>query len=109
MGDPEKRDLKPKIREAVLAVRLENEMSKNEILERYVNVIYLGNGAYGVKAAAERYFNKRDPKQVTLGGSAPRAAMIQSPEPLTPVTHPDRAARRRAQVLDAMIDTGKIT
>ena len=58
MGDPEKRDLKTKIREAVLAVRLENEMSKNEILERYLNVIYLGNGAYGVKAASERYFGK---------------------------------------------------
>ena len=58
MGDPEKRDLKTKIREAVLAVRLENEMSKNEILERYLNVIYLGNGAYGIKAASERYFGQ---------------------------------------------------
>jgi penicillin-binding protein 1A len=109
MGDPKKRDLKTKVREAILAVRLENEMSKNEILERYLNIIYLGNGAYGVKAAAERYFDKRDPKELTLGQCALLAGLIQSPETLNPITHPDRAARRRAQVLDAMIDTGKIT
>jgi penicillin-binding protein 1A len=109
MGDPEKRDLKTKIREAVLAVRLENEMSKNEILERYLNVIYLGNGAYGIKAASERYFGKSDPKQLTIGESALLAGLIQSPEVLNPVTHPDRAARRRATVLDSMLELHKIT
>src|SRR4029450_9454180 len=102
MGDPEKRDLKPKIREAVLAVRLENEMSKNEILERYLNVIYLGNGAYGVQAASERYFNKRNPLELTIGESALLAGLIQAPEALNPVTNPARAARRRAIVLNAM-------
>jgi membrane peptidoglycan carboxypeptidase len=109
MGDPKKRDLKTKIREAVLALRLENEMSKDEILERYLNVVYFGNSAYGVKAASERYFGKADPKQLTIGESALLAGLIQSPEVLNPVTHPDRAARRRAVVLDAMIDTGVIT
>jgi penicillin-binding protein 1A len=109
MGDPKKRDLKTKIREAVLALRLEKEMSKDEILERYLNVIYLGNGAYGIKAASERYFGKADPTQLTIGESALLAGLIQSPEVLNPVTHPDRAARRRATVLDALIDTNKIT
>jgi penicillin-binding protein 1A len=109
MGDPKKRDLETKIREAVLAVRLENEMSKDEILERYLNVIYLGNSAYGIKAASERYFRKPDPKQLTIGEAALLAGLIQSPEVLNPVTHPDRAARRRTTVLDAMVDTGKIT
>jgi penicillin-binding protein 1A len=108
MGDPKKRDLKTKIREAVLAVRLENEMEKDEILERYLNVIYLGNGAYGIKAASERYFDKPDPKQLTIGESALLAGLIQSPEVLNPVTHPDRAARRRATVLDAMLDLDMI-
>src|SRR5262245_37308916 len=84
-------------------------MSKNEILERYLNVIYLGNGAYGIKAASERYFNKPDPKQLTLGESALLAGLIQSPEVLNPVTHPDRADRRRATVLDARVETHKIT
>jgi penicillin-binding protein 1A len=109
MGDPKKRDLETKIREAVLALRLENEMSKDEILERYLNVIYLGNSAYGVKAASERYFRKPDPKQLTIGESALLAGLIQSPEVLNPVTHPDRAARRRTLVLDAMVETGSIT
>ncbi len=109
MGDPKKRDLKTKIREAVLAVRLENEMTKNEILEHYLNLIYFGNGAYGIKAAAERYFGKPDPKQLTLGESALLAGLIQSPEALNPITHPDRAARRRATVLDAMVEHHKIT
>ncbi|MGH8977989.1 MAG: transglycosylase domain-containing protein, partial [Acidimicrobiia bacterium] len=109
MGDPEKRDLKTKIREAVLAVRLENEMSKDEILERYLNVIYLGNGAYGIKAASERYFGKPDPKQLTIGESALLAGLIQAPEVLNPVTHPDRAARRRSIVIDALLDLDEIT
>jgi penicillin-binding protein 1A len=109
MGDPKKRDLKTKIREAVLALRLEHEMSKHEILERYLNVVYFGNGAYGVKAASERYFNKPNVKDLTVGESALLAGLIQSPEVLNPVTHPDRAARRRTTVLDAMVSTGAIT
>jgi penicillin-binding protein 1A len=109
MSDTERRDLKTKVREAVLAYRLEQEMEKDEILERYLNVIYLGNGAYGVKAAAERYFDKRDLLQLTIGESALLAGLIQAPEALNPVTHPDRAARRRALVLESMVETGAIT
>ena len=103
-----KRDLKTKIREAALAVRLENEMSKQEILERYLNVVYFGNGAYGVQAAAERYFNK-PLKSLSIPEAALLAGLIQSPEALNPITHPDRAARRRAEVLKAMVETHKIS
>ena len=67
MGDPKKRDLKTKVREAVLALRLEHEMTKNEILEKYLNTIYFGNGAYGIQAAVERYFGEPDPRLLTLG------------------------------------------
>ncbi len=109
MGDPKKRDLKTKVREAVLALRLEHEMTKNQILEKYLNTIYFGNGAYGIQAAVERYFGERDPRLLTLGQAALLAGLIQSPESLNPITHPDRAARRRATVLDAMIDTKVIT
>ena len=95
MGDPKKRDLKTKVREAVLALRLEHEMTKNQILEKYLNTIYFGNGAYGIQAAVERYFGERDPRLLTLGQAALLAGLIQSPETLNPITHPDRAARRR--------------
>ena len=54
-----KRDLKTKAREAILAIRLEHELTKNQILEDYLNLVYFGNGAYGVEAAAERYFPTR--------------------------------------------------
>ena len=108
MSSHRKRDLKTKVREAALAIRLENEMSKQEILERYLNVVYFGNGAYGVQAAAERYFNK--PLQsLSIPEAALLAGLIQAPETLNPITHPDRAARRRAEVLQAMVETHKIT
>ena len=61
-----------------------------------------------MQAAAERYFGKRSPMELTLGEAALLAGLIQAPESLNPITHPDRAARRRTAVLDAMIDTGKL-
>jgi penicillin-binding protein 1A len=107
--DPtEERDFLAKAKEAVLAVRLEDVLDKDEILERYLNVVYFGNGAYGVQAAAERYFAKQ-PADLSLGEAALLAGLIQAPEALNPVTHPDRAARRRQTVLRAMVETGTIT
>src|SRR5262249_5215547 len=103
-----KRDLKTKARESVLAMCLERKLTKNQILERYLNVVYFGNGAYGVQAAAERYFNK-PLKQLSTADSALLAGLIQSPEALNPISHPDLAARRRAEVLDAMVKTHKLT
>jgi penicillin-binding protein 1A len=103
-----KRELRRKIEEAFLATRLEKELTKNQILQQYLNVIYFGNGAYGVRAAAERYFNK-EPKELTLAESALLAGLIQSPEDLNPVSHPIAARQRRARVLDAMVSMHKIT
>jgi penicillin-binding protein 1A len=108
MSTSRDRNVKTKVREATLAIRLENEMSKQQILERYLNVIYFGNGAYGVQAAAERYFNK-PLQQLSVAESALLAGVIQSPGALDPITHPDLAARRRAEVLEAMVETGKLT
>ncbi len=108
-----KRDLKVKAQEAILAIRLENELSKNQILEDYLNLVYFGNGAYGVKAAAERYFGTdQDPdplSHLNLAQAALLAGLIQSPEGDNPKDHPDNAARRRNAVLDAMVANDKIT
>jgi penicillin-binding protein 1A len=103
-----KRDLKTKAREAILAIRLEDELPKDRILEDYLNLVYFGNGAYGVQAAAERYFNK-PLRELKLAESALLAGLIQAPEALNPVKYPDAAARRRRQVLDAMVETDKTT
>jgi len=104
----EERTIRIKIKEAFLATRLENQYSKDSILERYLNTVYLGRSAYGVKAAAERYFDK-EVSELTLAESALLAGLIQRPEGANPITHPDLALQRRTQVLDAMIDQGKIT
>jgi len=108
-----KRDLKTKAREAILAIRLEHEISKDRILEDYLNLVYFGNRAYGVSTAAERYFSTpkdSDPlRKMTLPQAALLAGLIQSPEALNPIKYPDRAARRRSEVLDAMVTNGKVT
>ena len=106
-----------KIKEAVLAVKLERELPKQEILERYLNIIYFGRGAYGIEAAARTYFDKR---AVDLGlpEAAYLAGIIRSPEsadanrdPADPLFDEQREAAtiRREAVLDAMVQEGYIT
>jgi membrane peptidoglycan carboxypeptidase len=103
-----KRDGMTKAKEAVLAWRLEGELSKTQILENYLNLVSFGNNAFGIEVAAERYFNKTM-YQLTLPESALLAGLVQAPSALDPVRHPTAAARRRGQVLKAMVDTHKIT
>jgi membrane peptidoglycan carboxypeptidase len=102
-----KRDLTTKAREAVLAIELEKQLSKSQILEDYLNLVYFGNGAYGVQAAVERYFPSTPLAKLDLAQSALLAGLIQSPEALNPIKHPGAAARRRSEVLDAMVTNGK--
>jgi penicillin-binding protein 2A len=104
-----KRDLTTKAREAFLAMELEKQMTKQQILEDYLNLVYFGNGAYGVQAAVERYFPGTPLAQLTLAQAALLAGLIQSPEALNPIKHPGAAARRRSQVLDAMVANRKIS
>lgn len=104
-----KRDLTTKAREAVLAVELEKQLTKSQILEDYLNLVYFGNGAYGVEAAVERYFPGTPLLKLSLAQSALLAGVIQSPVPLNPIKHPGAAARRRSEVLDAMVANGKTT
>jgi len=103
-----KRDLKTKVREADLAMRLENELTKSQILEDYLNLVSFGNNAYGIEVAAERYFNE-SMVHLTLPQSALLAGLVQAPSALDPINHPAEAARRRRQVLQAMVQTHKIT
>lgn len=104
-----KRTLTTKAREAVLAMELEKQLSKNQILDDYLNLVYFGNGAYGVQAAVERYFPLTPLHDLDLAQAALLAGLIQSPEALNPVKHPGAAARRRSEVLDAMVTNHKVS
>ena len=96
-----KQDVHRKLKEAVLAVRLESQMSKNAILERYLNTVYFGNGAYGIEAASEIYFGVKV-GQLTPGQGALIAGLIQNPVYYDPFRFPDVARTRRAEVADRM-------
>lgn len=103
-----KRTLGRKIQEAVLALWLETQFSKDEILELYLNRVYFGSGAYGVDAAARRYFNK-SAGEVTLAEAALLAGLLKAPSRLSPANDPDAAGERAQTVLAAMRQSGYIT
>jgi penicillin-binding protein 1A len=96
-----------KLQEAMLALWLERKFSKNEILELYLNRVYFGSGAYGVEAAAQRYFGK-SARQVTLAEAALLAGLVKSPSRLAPNRNFDAAERRAQVVLSAMSEAGFI-
>jgi penicillin-binding protein 1A len=108
MFDDPERDLDRKVKEAVLALAVEEKYSKRQILQRYLNTIYMGNGAYGIRAAAERYFNK-EPRDLTLADSALLAALIANPTGRDPLDHPAASVRARNRVLDSAVAAGSIT
>ena len=96
------KSLARKAKEAIMARRLEAVYSKQAILAFYLNHIFLGNGAYGVKAAAHRYFGKKL-SELTLGEMATIAGLAQAPSYYSPSVHPKRATERRNEVLDKMV------
>ncbi len=102
------RTLDRKLKEATLAVKLEQELTKEEILERYLNRIYLGRGAYGVQAAAQAYFGK-DASQLDLADSAFLAGLIRAPGTADPANDPGEATRRRSTTLVRMVSEGYIS
>ena len=97
-----------KLQEQYLALQIEKEMSKEEILEAYMNTINLGQGCLGVQTASLRYFNK-DVSELTLSECAVIAAITQNPSGYDPVRHPEDNAKRRQRVLDNMLEQGYIT
>ena len=102
------RALRRKMEELILALWLEARLSKDQILELYLNRVYLGAGAYGVEAAAQRYFGK-PAARVELAEAALLAGLLQAPSRFAPTNDLDRANRRAATVLRLMVETGKIT
>lgn len=101
------RTWKRKIREAILALRIERSFGKDEILELYVNQIYFGEGAYGVHAAARRYFGIA-PRQLTLEQCALLTVLPKNPARFSPRRYPETALARRNIVLRSMRDYGAI-
>jgi penicillin-binding protein 1A len=97
-----------KVREIILAVRMEHLLSKDEILEIYLNQTYYGHGAYGVEAASNVYFGK-NVGGLTLAEAALLASLPKAPTAYSPYNAPDRALRRRAHVLRRMVEAGYIT
>ncbi len=94
-----------KLEEMLLALEVERNYTKEEILQFYCNQVYMGHGRYGLEAAARHYFGK-PARELTLGESSLLVGVIQRPESLTPYRHPERAVQRRAHVLNRMVQVG---
>lgn len=97
-----------KIREIILAIQIEHQFSKREILQLYLNEIYLGSGAYGVKAAAKKYFDK-DLSELTTGEAALLVGLIPAPGRYNPFANPEVSRQRRNLVLDVMFEQNYIS
>ncbi len=97
-----------KIKEALTAIQIERTYSKDEILNMYLNITFFGNHAYGIKAAALRYFNK-DVQDLTVPEAATLIGILKGQTYYSPVRHPERALKRRNVVLLSMMTNGKLT
>lgn len=102
------RTMTRKLEELALAVQLERNYSKEEILELYLNTIYFGHGAYGVGEASRVYFGK-EPKDLDLSQCAMLAGLPQAPSAYDPISHPQEGAKRMTTVLALMAQEGYIT
>lgn len=97
-----------KLREMRLALGIERRLTKDQILEGYLNIAFFGNKAYGVETAARRYFNK-SAKELTLAEASTLAGIVQSPAQWDPIGKPENAQKRRSVVLNRMVSEGYIT
>jgi penicillin-binding protein 1A len=102
------RTVERKGEELIYAVELEQKYSKAQILGLYLSRVYFGAGAYGLEAAAERYFDK-PASRLTIREAAMLAALMKSPTDYNPIEQPERSRERTDLVLDAMVETGAIT
>ncbi|WP_340647591.1 transglycosylase domain-containing protein [Phenylobacterium sp.] len=103
-----KRTLRRKAQEAIIALYLEARLSKDEILSRYLSSVYFGDGAFGLRAAARHYFDKT-PETLSIGEAAMLAGLVKAPSRLAPTENLEGARERMRVVLGAMADTGLIT
>lgn len=107
MLNPKDKSLKRKVQEAVIALKVENDYTKDEILKHYLNRVYFGHSAYGIEAAARTYFGK-SAKDLEIEEAAMLAGIIQNPWKHSPILHPENAKNRRSTVLNAMVKFGKL-
>lgn len=103
-----RRTLRRKAQEAIIAIYLEARLSKEDILSRYLSSVYFGEGVFGIRAAARQYFNKT-PEQLTIGEAAMLAGVVKAPSRLAPTEDIDASRKRQRVVLQAMVDNGFIT
>ncbi|MCX5824948.1 MAG: PBP1A family penicillin-binding protein, partial [Deltaproteobacteria bacterium] len=104
---PEKSYMR-KIKEALLAYKIDRYLTKEEIITLYLNHIYLGHGTYGVEAAAQGYFGK-SARNLTVPEAAMLAGLPKAPSSYSPYLHPERAYQRQAYVLNRMLEDGYLT
>jgi penicillin-binding protein 1A len=104
----DQRTISRKIQEALLAMEINRYYTKDEILERYLNLIYLGSGAYGVDAASHTYFG-RGVEHLTLGQAAMLAGLVAAPSDYSPYVDRTLARQRERHVLDRMVESGYVT
>jgi membrane peptidoglycan carboxypeptidase len=97
-----------KLRELRLAMAAEEQFTKDQILERYLNIAYFGGGAYGIEAAAQRFYSK-PAADLDVNQAATLAGLVQSPSRYDPEQYPERAIARRNNVLSAMVENGVLT
>lgn len=105
---PEHSEIVKKLKEMILAVRLEHWFSKRQILDLYFNHVYFGEGAWGIEAATRRYFGK-PAEQLTPFEAAMLVGLLPAPSRFNPIRHPSVARERARTVLDDMMDAGFLT
>ena len=103
-----KQDVNRKLQEAALAIRLEDQMTKDQIFERYLNTVYFGNHSYGIQAAAERYY-RTDVDKLTVGQATLLAGLIRNPVYADPYGNPEAAKERRDVIVDRMVTLGDLS
>ncbi|MEV6976897.1 transglycosylase domain-containing protein [Kitasatospora sp. NPDC093806] len=106
--EAQRKTLGRKIQELKVAIKLEEDLTKDQILTNYLNITYFGNAAYGVEAASQRYFSKSN-KDLTVAEAATLAGLVQNPSQYDPKLHPQAAQNRRDVVIDKMVENKHIT
>ncbi|MFG3224346.1 transglycosylase domain-containing protein [Kitasatospora sp. NPDC048194] len=106
--EAQRKTLGRKIQELKVAIKLEEDLTKDQILTNYLNITFYGNGAYGVEAASQRYFSKSN-KDLTIAEAATLAGLVQNPSQYDPKLHPQAAQKRRDTVIDKMVENKHLT
>ncbi|MFD0397289.1 transglycosylase domain-containing protein [Kitasatospora sp. NPDC127121] len=106
--EAQRKTLGRKIQELKVAIKLEEDLSKDQILTNYLNITFYGHQAYGIEAASQRYFSKSN-KDLTVAEAATLAGMVQNPSSYDPVRYPDNTVKRRNVVIDKMLENKHIT